>query len=224
MLQSWLLGAARVLPTVLIVPAFGLRAVSVAIRIGLALGLGVCIAPVTAEPATLPFGLAFTLQALRGVPVALSAAAVLWAVSMAGGLVDELRSGRESTQIPTASAGAGPLNVLFTTVAALAFLMTGGPARVAAALARDPAPFGSLLTRVVQDLVSGVQVAVAIAVPFLVASILFDVVMSLLARTVRGTSLHWVWVPLRGLVLLLLLGLILDRVLTLIVLTAARAG
>lgn len=223
-LRSWLLGAACVLPSALIVPAFGLRAVSFGIRLGLALSLGVCVSPALVDSEALPFGLAFTLQALRGLPVAISAAAALWATSMAGGLIDELRHGREWSQIPTVPTGAGPTNVLFTMLAAIGFLATGGPARIAGALARPSEPIAGLLTRVVADLLSGVQVAIAIAVPFLVASILLDVLAQLLVRGVQGTSLHWLTVPLRALVFLILLAAMLDRVFALLVLLASRAG
>lgn len=224
MLRSWLLGAARVMPSVIIVPAFGLRAVPAGARLALALTLGVCVSPALADSDAVPFGLAVTLQALRGMPTALAAAAALWAASMAGGLIDELSHGRERAHVPIAPAGGGVASTLFAMVAALAFLETGGPSRIVAALTRQAETVGGLLTQVVRDLLSGVQVAVAVAVPFLVASVFFDVVTNLIARTAQGTSLQSLWAPLRALFFLLLLGAMLDRVLALIVLLATHAG
>jgi type III secretory pathway component EscT len=182
------------------------------------------VAPALSGAEGLSFGIAFTLQALRGLPVAVSAAAALWTVGMVGGFIDELRQSRELSHVPLAADAAGPLGVLFTLVAAIAFLTTGGPARIVEALSRPADPIGGMLARVVRDLLAGIQVAIAIAVPFLVASLLLDVLTSLLARTVKATSLRWLLVPLRNVVLLLLLAVILDRVLTLVVLVAARVG
>ena len=224
MWRSWLLGAARVMPSVIIVPAFGLRAVPSGARLALALTLGVCVSPALSDSDAVPFGLAVTLQALRGMPVAIAAAAALWAASMAGGLIDEFSHGREKSMMPIAPAGDGAASTLFAMVAAIAFLETGGPSRIVAAFSRQSETVGGLLTQVVRDLLSGVQVAVAIAVPFLVASVFFQVVTSLIARTVQGTSLQSLWAPLRTLLFLLLLAAMLDRVLALIVLVASRAG
>jgi len=119
---------------------------------------------------------------------------------------------------PGASISFGPM------VAAIAFLETGGPSRIVAALSRPSEAVGGLLAQVVQDLLAGVQVAVAVAVPFLVASVFFDVVTNLIARTVQATSLQSLWAPLRALFFLLLLAAMLDRILALIILLAARAG
>jgi flagellar biosynthesis protein FliR len=223
MLRSWLLGAARVMPAMIIVPAFGLRAVPAGARLALALCLGICVSPVLAGSDTVPFVLAVTLQALRGMPVAVAAAAALWAASMAGGLIDELGHSRERSQLPLAPAGGGAASTLFAMVAAIAFLETGGPSRIVTALTRPSEPLGDLLTQVVRDLLAGVQVAVAVAVPFLVASVFFDVLTNLIARTVQGISLQSLWAPLRTLFFLLLLAAMLDRVLALIVLQASRA-
>jgi len=224
MLRAWLLGAARVMPSMLIVPAFGLRAVPAGARLALALCLGVGVSPALADSDAVPFGLAVTLQALRGMPVAVTAAAALWAASMAGGLIDEFGHGRERSQLPLAPTQGGAASTLFAMVAAIAFLETGGPSRIVAALSRPSETVGGLSTQVVRDLLAGVQVAVAVAVPFLVASVFFDVVTNLIARTVQATSLQSLWSPLRSLFFLLLLAAMLDRILALIVLLTARAG
>ena len=224
MLRMWVLGAARVLPSVILVPAFGLSALPMGARLGLALTMGLSVAPALSQSDELPLGLAVTLQALRGTPVALSAAAALWAASMAGGLVDELRRSRETSHLPVVPAGTSPMGALFAMVAAIAFLETGGTARIVTALSRDPEHVQSLLTHVVQNLLSGVQVAIAIAVPFLVASVFFEIATSLMSRAVHAASLQSLWAPLRSLFFLVLLAAMLDRILALIVIVAARAG
>jgi flagellar biosynthesis protein FliR len=203
----------------ILVPAFGLPAVPAAARVGFALMLGACIAPALSIPDALPFGLALTLQALRGLPVAISAAATLWAASMGGALIDELRRGRD---VPLVSPQSGPANVLLTLVAALAFLQTGGPVRIGSALAREPEALRGLLSQVVRNLLSGVEVAIAIAVPFVVASVFIDVVSHLATRSLPATSLQSTWALLRSLFFLLLFAALLDRLFALVVLVAAR--
>ncbi len=115
--RAVILGAAKVMPVVLLVPAFGLRAVPWGARVGLALTLGVSVGPAMAKVSDLPLGIAVALQALSALPVAMSAAALLWAASMAGGLIDELRQSREVTVMPVLNEPTGPSGVLFALVA-----------------------------------------------------------------------------------------------------------
>lgn len=221
-LRNSVLGAARVMPVVVLVPAFGLRALPWGARVGLALTLGLSVAPAMSQPSALPFGLAVAVQALSGLPVAVSAAVVLWAASMAGGLVDESRQARELSHVPVVAADASPTGTLFGLVAAIAFLQTGGTGRVIAALNRETPDVHDLLTRVVHDLLAGVHIAIALAVPFLVASVLFEVAIALVSRALGSLSLQWLWAPLRTLFILLCLAILLERVLSMIALIVSR--
>jgi len=222
-MRSLILGGAKVMPVVVLVPAFGLRALPMGARVGLALTLGLSVAPALSQSATIPFGLAVALQALSGLPVALSAAVVLWAASMAGGLFDELRHSREMSSLPVVEEGTGPTGALFALLAAIAFLETGGTGRVVTALNRNPPDVHGLLARVVQDLLSGIHIAIALAVPFLVASVLFELTAALVARALSSARLQPIWAPLRTIFLLVFLAVIFERVLALIVLIASRA-
>lgn len=221
-LRASILGAAKVMPVVVLVPAFGLRAMPWGARLGLALTLGLSVAPALSHASALPLGLAVTLQALSGLPVALSAAVVLWAASMAGGLVNESRHARELSHLPVVAADTSPTGTLFGLVAAIAFLQTGGTGRVIAALNRETPEVHGMLTRVVHDLLSGVHIAIALAVPFLVASVLFEVAATLVARALGSLSLQSLWAPLRTLFILLFLAVMLERVLSMIVLVTSR--
>ncbi len=222
-MRSLILGGAKVMPVVVLVPAFGLRALPVGARVGLALTLGVSVAPALSQSSTLPFVFAVALQALSGLPVALSAAIVLWAAGMAGGLFDELRQARDKTSLPIVDVGTSPTGALFALLAAIAFLQTGGTGRVVSALNRGTLDVHGLLPRVVQDILSGIHIAIALAVPFLVASLLFEITAALVARALSPARLQPIWAPLRTVFLLVFLAVIFERILALIVLMASRA-
>jgi len=222
-LKAWLLGWARVMPVVVLVPAFGLRALPLGARVGLALTLGLSVAPALSHASTLPMGLAVTLEALGAMPVAVSAAGTLWAASMAGGLFDELRQARESTRLPVVESGTSPTGALFALIAALAFLETGGTARVITALSNTQPGVHQLLVRVVHDLLAGVHIAIALAVPFIVASVLFELTTALVARALGPATLQPLWAPLRTVFFLGVLAIMFERILSLIAIIAARA-
>ena len=211
------------MPVVVLVPAFGLRALPFGTRVSLALTLGFSVTPALSHSSALPLGLAVTAEALSALPVALCAAVSLWAASMAGGLVDELRQSREFSQLPIVTGDTSPTGALFALVAAIAFLETGGTSRVITALNRNTLDVHGLLTRVVHDLLSGVHIAIALAVPFLVASVLFELTAALVARALNSTRLEPIWAPLRTVFILVSLAIIFERVLSLIVVIAARA-
>src|SRR5687767_10541702 len=91
-LSRWALAWARLTPVVVIVPAFGLRAVPGPMRVALALCLAIAIAPAfhpVVESG--PWSVRLFAEFVRGMPVAIVAALTLWIASMAGGLVDNLR-------------------------------------------------------------------------------------------------------------------------------------
>jgi len=221
-IRGAILGAAKVMPVVVLVPAFGLRALPWGARLGLAVTLGVSVAPALSQASNLPLGFAVTLQALAGLPVAVSAAVLLWAASMAGGLIDELRQAREVSQMPIVSEPTGATGVLLALLGALAFLQTGGPGRVVQALNRDATSLQDTLERVVRDLLGGVHVAIAIATPFLVVVVLFELGAALVARAVTPSNLQSIWPPIRTVFILLCLAIVFERVLAAVALFAAR--
>jgi type III secretory pathway component EscT len=90
------------------------------------------------------------------------------------------------------------------------FLATGGPARVAIALARATLE-GHPVLAAIGDLSTGITLAVAIAGPLLVASVVIEISGALIARAASPTQLHLLLAPLRALALLVVLGLSFER-------------
>jgi hypothetical protein len=101
--RAWALGLSRSAPAVTLVPAFGLTAVPVQVRLALGLALGLCIAPALSSrvPSDGSLLLAMGREALLGLPVALLAALSIYVASMVGGLIDDLRGARENMTLPT---------------------------------------------------------------------------------------------------------------------------
>jgi flagellar biosynthetic protein FliR len=205
---------ARAAPAVAIVPAFGLRALPGPARAVLGLGLAATVFPALAP--IVGSGAPWPLLALRemalGLPVAVAAAVPLWAATMAGGVYDALRGGSQGMpSSPTVEQGATPMGVLLSLLACAIFLATGGPARVALALARPGVPPGLPLLAAVGDLTSGITLAVALAGPILAASVVIEVAGALIARAASPAQLHLLLAPVRALGLLLVLSLSLER-------------
>jgi type III secretory pathway component EscT len=215
---------ARVAPSVALIPAFGLRAFPAPARATLALALAAVVAP--GIPGLAPDGtawpVALAVEVARGLPVALAASASLWAATMAGGVIDDLRGARESSALPTVEAGATPLGALMAVLVALVFLESGGPARVVAALASPDLAFSEPLAAAARNLVSGIGLALAVATPVLVASIVIEVASSLVARAASPAFIQPLLAPLRSLGLLAVTAVVLERMLELLALLARR--
>jgi len=206
---------ARAIPAVALVPAFGLRALPMAVRGVVALGLMVCVAPAL-RPIPLrgewwPWLL--LEQALSGLPVAITAAVALWAATMAGAVVDDLRQATERTALPTLESSTTPGGALLGMLAAIAFLQGGGPARVAAALAEPGSGVVGPLRGATFNLAAGIQLAVAVAAPVIVAAVVWELGSSLMARAATPAFVAPLLAPLRSLVLLIAAALLFERML-----------
>lgn len=207
---------ARTAPVVALVPAFGLRAAPAGVRATLGLSLAAAVAPrLSGTPGgAFDSPTVLLLEAARGLPVALVAASTLWIASMVGGVADELRGARGDSALPTSEQGATPTGALLALLAALAFLRSGGPARVAAALVTtEEAP----LAAVPALLTGGVSVALAIAAPIVAASLVVEVGAALVARAAQPASVTSLLAPLRSLAVLGVLAVVLDRLVELLV-------
>jgi flagellar biosynthesis protein FliR len=222
-LRAWGLAWARFAPTIAIVPAFGLRAVPTPARITLGLALAASIAPAVAPAAdpALSWPAQLLIELAKGVPVAIAAAVALWTATMAGGLVDDLRGGREQSSLPTVEPGATPTGALLAMLVALLFLETGGPARVARALSDPRLGFVDPLARATANLVSGIELAIAVAAPVVVAAIVVEVAGALIARAANPAYIQPVLAPLRSIAILGVTALVLDRMLELLATLAA---
>jgi len=204
---------ARVMPAVMIVPAFGLRALPRPAQALMGLGLAGCVAPVLPPSGAFgsnPWLLEALVEVLRGIPVALAAAVPLWAATMAGGMADALRASQDTVSAPTVEGRATPLGVPLSLLSCAIFLGTGGPARVARALAFRPLGEHPLLAATT-DLVDGIGLAVALGGPLLAAGVIADIAAALIARAAAPAQVHALLAPLRALGMLAVMGLVFDR-------------
>ena len=173
-----------------------------------ALCLAVSVAGVVSQSGELaPWELA--LETLRGTVVALSASAGLWAVSVAGGIVDNLRGATEGRQFVTSEDRMTPVAILLGLLASCAFLAGGGPAMVVAALS-TPLPARPALA-IALDAAHGVELAIALAAPLIAVSLVVEVATALVARAATPASLTALMAPIRTWILLLAVGLLLSR-------------
>jgi type III secretory pathway component EscT len=221
--RTWALGMARATPAVTLVPAFGLAAVPASTRLVLALALGACIAPALAAEvnAAGPFVVALAREVFVGLPVALLAALAIYTAGMAGGLVDDLRGGKETVNLPSLPEQLPPVAALFTLLATVAFLETGGATRVASALAA-PAHLGQSSWLVVaKAFARSVELAFALAAPLAVACVLLETANALLARAATPAFIGPVLAPVKSVALLGILALLFERIAELLVVTTA---
>jgi flagellar biosynthetic protein FliR len=214
-LQAIGLAWARVFPTVTIVPAFGLKALPAAARGVLALAIAAAIfpalAPVLTTRAGVPWVLLALEQVLVGLPIALAAAVPLWAATMAGGLLDNLRGAQEGAGSPVVEGRASNFGILLSMFASAAFLATGGPARVASALAAFR-PTEHPLLAAAQDLTTGITLAVSIGGPLLAAAVVLEITFALIARAASPAQIHALLAPIRALGLLAIVAIVLERI------------
>jgi flagellar biosynthetic protein FliR len=207
---------ARATPAVVLVPAFGLRALPAPARGVMALAFAAAIFPALAPEAAAasgPWALQALVEVARGLPVALAAAVPLWAATMAGGVADALRGSQDTPSLPTVEGRATPLGVPLSLLASAIFLATGGPARVVKALALHPVGPHPLLAAA-DDLVSGIALAVALGGPLLAAAVVIEIAAALVARAASPAQVHALLAPLRALGTLAVMAVVLERVAT----------
>ncbi len=206
---------ARATPTVVLVPAFGLRALPAAARAVVALALAGAIypalAPEVASAAGTPWPLLLVAELVRGLPVAIACAVPLWAATMTGGVLDALRGSQQSVQVATIEGRTTPMGVPFALLASAIFLGTGGPSRIAHALAVAPFPAHPLLSAA-NDIAGGIGLAVSIGGPLLAASLVIEVAGAVIARASSPAQIHALLAPMRALLLLAVTGVVFDRV------------
>jgi type III secretion protein T len=202
--HAWL----RLLPIVVLVPAFGLRALPGAARAVLGLAFATAIAPALGIVAAGPG--AWLEDLVHGLSVATAAAVPLWAATMTGGLIDTLRGAPQSGSAPVVEGRASALGVPLSILASALFLASGGPARAVAAVAR-PSLDASPVLRAAHDLTEGVTLAVALGAPVLLASVVVEVGLALIARTATPASSNVLVAPVRSIAILVILGLSVDR-------------
>jgi flagellar biosynthesis protein FliR len=217
---GWLRAWARVTPSLVLVPAFGGAALPAPTRAGLGFALAVAIAPALrpVQAGSLSLALELLKEAARGLPVAIGAAVLIHTALMAGGAMDDLRGGRESAVLPTFEGEHTPLGAVLGLLVSIALLESGGAARLVSALAREVPESGSL-DAIVAQLSAAVGVAVAVAAPVAAAAVIVSVAEALIARAAAPAHVSALLAPLRGVVLLAVAALALDRIASLLVLS-----
>jgi flagellar biosynthetic protein FliR len=219
----WALAWARAMPLVIIVPAFGLGALAAPVRVALALGIAGAIAPALrgVSDASVPFWLLLLREAGSTLPLALGTAAILWAAVMAGGLLDNLRGAHEGAELPVLDEPSTPFAALFGMLTALGFLETGGAERVARALSAPR--LESSFAVATERLADSVGIAVAVAAPLVMGSILLELASAFVARAASPAYVAPLVAPLRSLGVLFVVWLALERVVELLVVLSAQA-
>ncbi len=189
---------ARVLPLVTIVPAFGSRMMPAPARAVFGIGLAAMLVPAVAHdvPNHVDGVLGFVRELFRGLPVALSAGALIWGAMMAGGLIDDLRGASQQQSLVFQEART-PLSALVGLFATGAFLQLGGVASALSSLVSDtPAP--SSLERAAGDIVNSLHIAFALSAPILCVSVVWEVAGALIARAASPAHVQSLLAPLRA--------------------------
>jgi type III secretory pathway component EscT len=172
------------------------------------------VTPIAHGAENVPWMVLAMLEFVRGLPIAIGAAAILWAATMAGGVIDSVRGSTDASSAPIVEEGATTLGVPLAILASTIFLTTGGPSRIAIALMSNAMPLHPL-TRAAHDIASSVTLAVSLGAPILAASIILEVAGALVARAASPTQIHTLLAPLRALATLTVFALLIDRIATL---------
>lgn len=213
-LLGWGVAWARLLPTLFVVPAFGLGLLPPSLRVAMALGLAVAIAPALSPVAVLshaPWPALLASEALRGLPIAVSAAVSLWVAAIAGGVADTARRAQLTHLDGPFGRGATPFATLLGLGAAIVFLQNGSAARLVARLADEGTFATGALTRAALDVAVGIGLGASIGAPLLIAALGMDVANGIVARERSSLSTEAVFASLRTIVVLVATAALLDR-------------
>lgn len=217
-LGTWLRAWARVMPSLVLVPAFGGAALPAAARAGLGVALAVAIAPALQpmDPSSSPLAFELLKEFVRGTPVAIGAALLVHTALMAGGTIDDLRGARDSAALPVFQGSSTALGTLLGLLVVLSFHLSGGPSRLVLALVTQ-APGSGSLALIAAQISASIGLAVAAAAPLAVAAIVLGVAEALIARAASPAYIVSLLLPIRGVVLLTVAALMLDRILEFLV-------
>jgi type III secretory pathway component EscT len=202
---------ARVMPALVLVPAFGLKTLPLPVRGALGFMLALIIFPGidAGLPTELPWALALLGETLRGLPIAIAASVPLWAATMTGGLADQLRGSSETVNSPVALGQTTTLGNLFALLASALFLASGGATRVTLALRKAPIEANALL-RIAQDLTSGIEIAIAVGAPLIAAAIILELGSALITRAATPAQVQALTGPIKALGILFILAFSID--------------
>ncbi|NRA34392.1 MAG: flagellar biosynthetic protein FliR [Polyangiaceae bacterium] len=212
-LHAWGIAFARLLPTMFLLPAFGLGLMPTSVRwaIGGALALALCPAILASGGTSeVEWGAAAVARAmLSGMPVAVSAAVPLWVAITAGGMAHDLLGQGHAGAEPAPCHI--PLGFLFLLVGSFVFLQSGALMPVLARLAAVDDSWS--LIGIAEKITAGISLAVAVAAPIAVAAVVVDLTLALMQRQLPNLSVSMVLAPVRAVVLLGAVALSLDGML-----------
>jgi type III secretory pathway component EscT len=213
-LVAWGTAWARVLPTALAVPAFGLGFLPASLRVAMGFGLAVSVAPALSA-AVLPVGVPWPMlvvgEIARGVPVAIVAATALFVATVAGGVTDAAFGTKLRALGAPFGRDGGPFATLLGLAAAILFLDGGGATRIASRLAEPALGVQAPLASAVRDLAAGIEVGASIGAPLLVVVVVIDVTLGLAVREFGALRLETVGAPLRALAVLVGMAALFER-------------
>lgn len=172
-------GWARVMPVLVIVPAFGLSALPAAARGVLALCLAWICAPSAAVMGN-QAAFSIAMEIVLGTSVALVASVPLWTATMVGSVADQWRGANDAQTLPFEVGGAS-LGALATLLAAWVFFSSGAPSEIVRALT-----FGAPLegtADLARALSNAPRIAVGIALPMIATGCVIDIAGGFMARS-----------------------------------------
>ena len=219
--------AGRVLPVVLLVPAFGGRRLPIPVKLGLVACVVAAVYPQAGVAGPVPAGLAFIGLLLKelavGTVLALAGSCLFEGMRMGGQLIDNLRgSAGAHALVPHSEERTSPVGDLHLLLCILVFFAAGGPALFLRALQQSLASLPvCCLPKAAQcaqaaDLAlavtaQAIRMGVSIAFPAMVALLTADMLLGFMNRTAPQIQVFFLGMPLRAIVGILAVILTLDR-------------
>jgi flagellar biosynthesis protein FliR len=220
------LGAARSMPLVWLIPAFGGPTLSLQLRLAFVVALSALCLPIVSvqvpNHAAMGWTVLFAREVLVGAVMGFVCACWFRAAEAAGGLIDVLSGyGVVDARSPGGRGSGGPFAAVMLLLAVVIFFEIGGVGHVTLALARsyDAIPLSTPFRiapaahamAMAATVASGklIESALGLCAPVLVALFLADLVLALMGRAVPQIPVYSLGVPLKALlgVGVVLLGL-----------------
>jgi flagellar biosynthetic protein FliR len=227
------LGAARTVPIVWLVPAFGGRALPFPVRLGMGLLLASFSVPqlmagaagaLLRTPSLAAWLLIAARELLTGATVGLVVSFFFRAAEAAGGLADVLRGATFAEVLaPDSGQRSSPTGALYLLLATVIFLELGGVGRLSVALARSyealplggslplsaPAGLQAQLGLVLVASAKLIESAVGLAAPVIVSLLLADLALGVVGRVTPALPVYFAAMPIKAVlsVGIVLLGL-----------------
>ncbi|HUU04215.1 MAG TPA: flagellar biosynthetic protein FliR [Myxococcota bacterium] len=218
--------AGRILPVVIMVPAFGGRRLPVPASLALTAVVAMAVFPLAQTAAAAPGGLRFGGLLLKelavGTVLALSADCMFEGLRMGGRLIDDLRGASQaSALVPQTGKRTSPLGDIYLLLAVLIFFTAGGPGLFLKALLAsltelplDVFPAAESLGQIgglaLALSAQAIRVGVSIAAPAAAGLLVADCCLGFINRTAPQIQVFFLGMPLKALIGLAVAGLALE--------------